>query len=572
MFLPITRKEMDELGWDACDVILVTGDTYIDSPYFGTAIIGKVLLQAGYRVGIIPQPGIDNDDIMRLGEPRLFWGVSSGCVDSMVSNYTPMNKKRMEDDLTPGGVNNRRPDRALISYTSLIRSRYKKTVPVVLGGIDASLRRIAHYDCWDNKVRRSVLFDAKADYLLYGMGEHSIVECADALRSHGDIRPVKGVSYISSEPVDEYISLPSFEEASADKDRFTEMFRLFNANCDPVTAKGLVQKHGDRYLVQNPPQMPLSSEELDDVYELDFEYGPHPLCLAEGRIRALETIQFSVTTHRGCYGECSFCAISMHQGRTVMSRSEDSVVREIERFKKMPSFKGIIYDLGGPTANMYGFECDKKMTRGACRNKRCLYPAVCHSLNVSHTRQVNLLKRVRSLPGIKKVFVASGIRYDLIFADKNGESYFREIVNHHISGQMKVAPEHTKGRILQLMGKPPKQMLTRFKKLFDQLNAESGKKQFLTYYFIAAHPGCTMDDMLSLSAFARQELHTRPEQVQIFTPTPSTWSTLMYYTGKDPWTGEDLFVEKDRGRKDAQKKALKEPLAAHGIHPYKKKR
>jgi uncharacterized radical SAM protein YgiQ len=566
MFLPTTKAEMGELGWSELDVILVTGDTYIDSPYFGTAVIGKVLVAEGYRVGVIPQPSPDGDDIARLGQPKLFWGVSSGCVDSMVSNYTPMKKRRMQDDLTPGGQNTRRPDRALISYTSLIRSRFKKTAPIVLGGIDASLRRIAHYDCWDNKVRRSVLFDAKADIIVYGMGEHSITDLAERLRSHSGWHDIDGICYQSKEAPSEYVKLPSYEEVSANKDSFTAMFSSFYENCDPQTAKGLVQQHGDRYLVQNPPQQPLSPEELDSVYELDYEYDAHPLCKAEGEIRALDTVKFSITTHRGCYGECNFCAISAHQGRTVVSRTEDSIVQEAERYTKLPHFKGTIQDLGGPTANMYGYECAKKVLRGACKNKRCLFPTVCPSLKVNHSRQVALLKRVRALPGVKRVFVASGIRYDLIFADKEGERYIEEIINHHVSGQMKVAPEHTKGQVLQLMGKPPRTLLLRFKKLFDELNVKSGKKQFLTYYFIAAHPGCTKEDMLSLSAFARQELHARPEQVQIFTPTPATWSTLMYYTERNPFTGEDLFVEKDNGRKDAQKSALKDPLALHGIH------
>jgi uncharacterized radical SAM protein YgiQ len=565
MFLPVTRKEMESLGWTELDVILVTGDTYIDSPYFGTAVIGKYLLSEGFRVGVIAQP-MNGDDVSALGEPRLFWGVSSGCVDSMVSNYTPLKKKRNQDDLTPGGENNRRPDRALISYTSLIRSRFKKTVPVVLGGIDASLRRVTHYDCWDNKLRRSVLFDAKADILVYGMGEHAIAELARRLAAHEIWYDIDGICYASNDAPKGYVELPSFEDCAADKDTFAGMFALFYQNCDPVTAKGLVQKHGERFLVQNPPQGLLTPDELDSVYELDYEYDAHPACKAQGEIRALETIHFSVTTHRGCYGECNFCAISAHQGRTVVSRSEESILREIERYTKLPGFKGTIHDLGGPTANMYGYECGAKLSRGACRNKRCLYPVVCPSLKVSHARQISLLEKARKIPGVKRVFVASGIRYDLIFADRDGGKYLEQIVNHHVSGQMKVAPEHTKSAVLQLMGKPPRTLLMRFKKLFDQLNAASGKKQFLTYYFIAAHPGCTKDEMLSLSAFARQELHTRPEQAQIFTPTPSTWSTLMYYTGKNPFTGEVIFVERDPMRKDEQKKALKEPLAAHGIY------
>jgi uncharacterized radical SAM protein YgiQ len=553
MFLPTTKDECAALGWTALDVILVTGDAYVDSSFFGAALIGKYLVSKGYSVGIIPQPSQDGSDIARLGEPRLFWGITAGCVDSMVSNYTPLRKKRNQDDLTPGGINNRRPDRATIIYANMIRAAFGKTVPIVLGGIEASLRRIAHYDFWDNKVRRSVLIDAKADILVYGMGERTIEEIAFCLRRGEDWREVRGICYADKNLPDTCVLLPSYEETAKSHAAFIRMFRTFYENNDPVTARSLAQKYGDRYLIQNVPQLPLTSDELDEVYDLEFEREAHPSHEEEGEVKALETVRFSLTTHRGCYGECNFCAITVHQGRTVVSRSEESILREVDALTRHPKFKGIIFDLGGPTANMYGFECEKKTHNGSCLGKRCLHPTVCKSLRVRHDRQLTLFKKVREFPGVKKVFVASGVRYDLVFADPNGERYIEEFVAHHISGQMKIAPEHTSAEVLRLMGKPPRSLLVRFKKLFDAMNAQCGKKQFLTYYFIAAHPGSTIDDMRALSSFSRSELRHRPEQVQIFTPTPSTFSTLIYYTGVDPFSGLPVFVERDLKGKARQK-------------------
>jgi len=558
MFLPMTRKECEDLGWSELDVILVSGDAYVDSSYFGVAVIGKTLLSKGYKVGIISQPDVNSDsDIMRLGEPKLFWGISGGAVDSMVSNYTPLKKHRMDDDLTPGGRNTKRPDRACIAYSNLIRRFSSVNKPVVLGGIEASLRRIAHYDFWSDSVRRSILFDAKADILVYGMSERTIVELAEHFERGEDWHRVLGICYAAKSLPDDAQEIPSYEDSVRDKDSFIAMFKAFYENNDSLTAKKLAQRHGDRFLVQNPPQYLLSPDELDDAYELDYERDAHPSHKADGEVRALETIRFSITTHRGCYGECRFCAISVHQGRTVVSRSVESIVREAECITHLPKFKGIISDLGGPTANMYGFECEKKTNAGACRNKRCLQPSVCRSLKVRHDKQVKLLRAVRALAGVKRVFVASGVRYDLVFADPKGEEYLEELVASHISGQMKIAPEHTKGDILVLMGKPPKAQLIRFKKLFDQMNERLGRKQFLTYYFIAAHPGCNESDMHSLGDFSRHELRHRPEQVQIFTPTPSTWSTLFYYTGFDPFSVSELFVERDPRKKQMQKDSVR---------------
>ena len=574
MFLPTTRPELDNLGWDKLDVILISGDTYIDSPYIGAAVIGKVLQDAGYRVGIIAQPDTESDaDITRLGEPRLFWGITSGNVDSMVANYTASKKRRRQDDFTPGGINERRPDRSLIVYTNLVRRYFKNTKPIVLGGIEASLRRIAHYDYWDDSIRRSVLFDAKADLIVYGMGERTVVELARRLAAGAPVQSLRGTCYIAAEPPQDYLQLPSYNEVKTDPDQFLRMFHLFYNNSDPLTAKGLAQLYDSRYLVQNPPSLYLTENELSTVHDLNYERDVHPYYKKAGPVRALDTIRFSINTHRGCYGECNFCSIAVHQGRTIRSRSEVSILAEAQALTKLPDFKGYILDLGGPTANMYGIECQKKQTKGSCPGKRCLYPEVCKNLMVSHAQQIKLLKKIRRIPGIKKVFIASGIRYDLILNDQRyGPAYLEEVVRHHVSGQMKIAPEHSEDKILKLMGKPSKKKLRDFKDLFDKLNKKAGKKQFLTYYLIAAHPGCDRNDMLKLKKFASKELQLRPEQVQIFTPLPSTYSALMYYTGKNPFTGEKLFVEKDLHRKEGQKRLVVAGNKKTGSRPSKKRR
>ncbi len=556
MFLPTTSEEVKKLGWDSLDIILVSGDTYIDSSYNGSALIGKWLLKNGFKVGIIAQPDINSPkDITRLGEPKLFWAVSAGCVDSMVANYTATKKKRHKDDFTPGGENTKRPDRASIVYTGLIKRFFKNSkVPIVLGGIEASLRRIVHYDYWSNQLRRSLIFDAKADILSYGMGEKSMLQLAQAIKEEKDWRDIKGLAYISKEPKENYITVPSFEECREDKYKFIEMFNIFYKNCDSLTAKGLNQQHGDRWLIQNPPSENFSSELLDEIYGMDFERDVHPYYKKDGVVRALDTIKYSLTTHRGCYGECNFCAIAIHQGRTVTSRSEESIIKEITGITKDKKFKGNISDVGGPTANMYQMECAKKLKMGACSDKRCLYPQTCPALKPNHKRQIDLLKKLRSIQGIKKIFIASGIRYDLILDDHAfGEKYLEEIVAHHVSGQMKIAPEHTEDKVLSLMGKQGKDYLREFKNRFYKLNKKLDKKQFLTYYLIAAHPGCSEKDMLDLKIFASEELRISPEQVQIFTPTPSTYSTLMYYTEINPFTNKKIFVEKDNGKKEKQK-------------------
>jgi uncharacterized radical SAM protein YgiQ len=566
MFLPTTPEEVKKLGWESkpLDIILVSGDSYIDSPYIGTAVIGKILLKAGYRVGVIAQPDWKTDaDISRLGEPRLFWGVAAGSIDSMVANYTALKKPRRSDDYTPGGENTRRPDRATIIYSNIIR-RFSKRLhpgqparPIVLGGIEASLRRLAHYDFWDDSIRRSVLFDAKADYILYGMAEKATLEFAAALRDGKDAHGVRGLCYIAKEKRDGYLVLPSFETVAQDKLAFIDMFHTFYKNNDPVNGRGLCQQQGDRFLVQNPPAPYQTQSELDAVYALDYERAQHPYYESQGPVKALETIRFSIATHRGCYGECNFCAIAIHEGRTVRWRSPRSILEEAKRIISLPGFKGYILDVGGPTANMYGFECDKKLKNGACPGKRCLFPVICPLLETDHRLQLELLRQIRKLKGVTKVFIASGLRYDIILDDAIcGETYLKEIVEHHISGQLKVAPEHTENNVLDLMGKPDSDSLLKFKGEFDRLSGSAGKPQYLTYYLIAAHPGCSAQDMLRLKHFTSEKLRIHPEQVQIFTPTPSTYSSLMYYTEMDPFTLRPIFVEKDPLRKVHQKDIL----------------
>lgn len=559
MFLPTTMEEVRKLGWDSLDIILISGDTYIDSSYNGSALIGKWLYKHGFKVGIIAQPDINSDkDITRLGEPNLYWAVSAGCVDSMVANYTATKKKRKSDDFTPGGENTRRPDRASIMYTNLIKRFFKNgNVPVVLGGIEASLRRITHYDYWSNNLRRPLIFDAKADILSYGMGEKSMLALAQALKGGREWRNIRGLSYIAKEKKDSYLELPSFEECVKDKKVFAKAFDIFYHNCDPITAKGLCQPCGNRYLIQNPSCENFTSEELDSIYSMDFERDVHPYYKAMGEVRALDTIRTSVTTHRGCYGECNFCAIAIHQGRTVISRSQGSIVEEVKEIASAPKFKGYIADVGGPTANMYDVECSKKLKLGACQDRRCLYPQKCPALKIDHNNQVELLDKLKNIDKIKKIFIASGIRYDMILDDKrNGQIYLEEIIKDHVSGQMKIAPEHTEDKVLALMGKQGKAPLKEFKEKFYKINSKLGKKQFLTYYLIAAHPGCDEKDMLDLRRFASSELRINPEQVQVFTPTPSTYSTLMYYTEINPFTNKKLFVEKDNGKKQKQKDIL----------------
>lgn len=556
MFLPTTPEEVRSRGWDGLDIILVSGDTYTDNAYNGTALIGHWLVDHGLRVGIIAQPDVSSgDDISRLGQPELFWSVSAGCVDSMVANYTPTRKFRKEDDFTPGGVNDRRPDRTTIAYTNLIK-RHIKGRPVFLAGIEASLRRIAHYDFWSDSVRRSVLFDAKADGIVYGMTELATLELADRIRRGEGWGNVRGMCYSSASVQDGFVEMPSFEACKDDRFAFMDAFRIFSGNSDPVTAKGLAQRHGDRYLIQNPPQRPLTTEELDALYGSDFEDAVHPYYARQGHVRAMDTISNSITTHRGCYGDCSFCSIALHQGTTVVSRSEESILREARRIASRPGFNGVIKDVGGPTANMYGIECPRKVRSGRCTDRRCLGSKPCPSLPIDHSIQTTLLGELSSIPGVRRVFVNSGIRYDMIVADKaHGQEYLDAIVADHVSGQMKVAPEHVCDDVLRLMGKPGRRTLEEFRSMFAESLSRCGKEEYLTYYFMAAHPGCTEDHMRELAAYCRGTLRIHPEQVQVFTPTPSSYSTAMYRTSKDS-RGRDVRVERSIQKRQRQKEIV----------------
>lgn len=559
MFLPTTRNEMDSLGWDELDIILVSGDTYIDSPYSGIALIGKQLLAHGYRVGVIAQPMLkDESDISRLGSPGIFWGVSAGAVDSMVANTTALGKPRRMDDFTPGGQNNRRPNRASIVYTNLIRRYFKDTSPIVLGGVEASLRRLAHYDFWSDSLRRSILLDSKADYLLYGMADTSILELAETLKNGGDPRSLRGLLYADAVFPEDYLELPSMEDCLADKQAFSQMFHSFYENNDPIGARGLAQRFGDRYVIQNPPAATLTTAQMDEVYGHSFEHAVHPYYAAQGEVRAMETIRFAIPTHRGCYGECNFCAIAVHEGRRVSWRSEESIVKEAEQMTQRPGFKGIIHDLSGPTANMYGFECQSvKPLRGACKDKSCIYPNPCPLLGVNHAPATRLMQAVNKVEGVKKVFISSGVRHDMVMQDSQaGPAYLQELVEHHVSGQLKLAPEHSEPWVLRRMRKPSVKTMLAFKEHFDGISARVGKKQFLSYYLLAAHPGCSDADMINLRQFCSTSLGVLPEQVQIFTPTPSTYSSLMYYTERDPFSGEPLFVEKGLTGKMQQKATI----------------
>ena len=550
-FLPMSLREAAELGIKEFDIILVTGDAYVDHPSFGAAVIGRVLWDAGYSVGIIAQPDWKSDaDFKKLGKPRLFFGVTSGNVDSMVNNYTANLKIRSDDVYSPGGIP-KRPNRAAIVYSDKLHSIFPDT-PIVLGGIEASLRRFAHYDFWQDSVRQSILADAPADMLVFGMGERQVVEIAARLSKGEDIKNITDIpgttvkmeiSKWRSIGHEGYVEIPSFTEVSKDKTLYSKAFNLHYQEQDPVRGKPVAQAHPKTVIIQNKPSMPLMSEELDHVYELPFTRMAHPSY--KKPIPALAPVKFSIVSHRGCFAACSFCALTHHQGRLVQSRSIESIVREVKRMTKMPDFKGIVQDVGGPTANMYMLHCARWDTQGVCADKICIYP-LCKSLDTGHEKQVELLQRLREIPGVKKVFISSGIRYDLVLADSSG--YLPELCEHHVSGHLKVAPEHITQHVTDIMHKPAKKVFEEFKKKFENLNTELGKKQFLLPYFMSGHPGCTVVDMVELAEYIRDNnLYT--EQVQDFTPTPMTASTCMYYTGINPFTLEKVHVAKGREKR-----------------------
>lgn len=545
---------MDILGWDRADVIIVSGDAYIDSPFCAAAVIGKYLLKHGFRTAVISQPDIHSEkDIAALGEPRLFWGVSAGCVDSMVANYTSLGKPRKICDFTPGGVNNRRPDRASIVYTGLIRRFFKKTKPIVLGGIEASLRRVAHYDFKTDKVRRSILFDAKADYIIYGMGELPVLELAVKLSENENPDDIRGLCRISDKADDDALPLPSFEEVSADKFAFHKMFKIFSDNSDGESGKKMYQPTGDRFLIHNPPPV-YSDTIMDEISDISFERAVHPLI--KGKVKAEETIKHSIISHRGCFGGCSFCAITVHQGRKVVTRSIASVMKEADEIVKMKNFNGIISDIGGPTGNMYGMKCPKMEKSGACRDKSCLYPAPCPSMNINHAPLLEMLEAVRNKKGVKKVFASSGIRADLVMADKdNGMRYIRALAENHVSGQLKLAPESADTGVLSAMKKPNNDSFLWFYNQYSDYSRKIGKRQFISCYFMAAHPYETMKEAENTRKFIDKYLKFSPEQVQIFTPSPSTWAACAYFTGMDE-SGAKIYSEKLPSKKEEYKSVI----------------
>lgn len=559
-FLPICKDDMIERGWEQCDFVLVTADAYIDHHSFGTAIISRVLENAGYKVGIIAQPDWKSvDDFKKLGRPRLGFLVNGGNMDPMVNHYTVSKKLRKKDLYTPKGEMGKRPDRATIVYCNKIREAYKD-VNIVIGGIEASLRRFAHYDYWENKVRKSILVDSGADLLVYGMSEKQIVEVADFLNQGFDgkyIRHIPGTCYIADsldEIYEEHIVLPSFKEVSSDKRTYAECFKIQYDEQDPVRGRTLVQEHNGKYVVINKPEIPLSREELDRVYALPYQKTYHPIYEKDGGIAAIEEVKFSLVSSRGCSGNCSFCAITFHQGRIVTSRSEDSIVEEAEEITKYDDFKGYIHDIGGPTANFRKPACKKQLTLGACKHKRCMSPGICKNMEVDHREYLHLLRRVRKLPGIKKVFIRSGLRYDYIMADKD-DTFFKELVEHHVSGQLKVAPEHVSPNVLKYMGKPAGKTYDEFRRKFFRITERLGKKQFIIPYLMSSHPGCKLEDAIMLAEYLR-DINYQPEQVQDFYPTPGTLSTTMFYTGLDPLTMEEVYIPRSKEEKAMQRALL----------------
>ena len=560
-FLPVTKKEMLSLGWDCPDFVIVTGDAYVDHPSFGTAIISRVLERAGYRVCILSQPRSDAD-YMRFGRPRLAFLVNSGNIDSMVAHYTAAKKPRRDDAYTAGGRAGGRPDRAVIVYCQHLR-RLFGNVPIAIGGIEASLRRFAHYDYWDDRVRQSILIDSGADLLMYGMGEKHVVEIADRLNNGEDISSltdIRGTCYAVKTHDYKPGSVrecPSFdavsEETERGKKQYVKSCRIQQEEHDAIRGRTVIQRHGDKIVIQNPPMPPLTTEEMDAVYSLPFMRDYHPSYEALGGVPGIEEVKFSIIHNRGCYGACNFCSLAYHQGRQISCRSHESVISEAKIITEMPDFKGYIHDVGGPTANFRAPSCEAQERRGLCPDKKCLAPTICPAVRVDHSDYLSLLRKLRALPKIKKVFIRSGIRFDYLIADKD-ESFFKELVQYHVSGQLKVAPEHCSANVLKRMGKPNVDVYNRFKKRFYELTQSIGKKQFLVPYLMSSHPGSTINDAIELSLFLKKEgLH--PEQVQDFYPTPGTVSTCMFYTGLDPYTMEKVYVPRT-SREKAEQRAL----------------
>ena len=555
-FLPVTKKELKKRGIDQPDFVYVIGDAYVDHPSFGYAIISRLLESHGYSVGMIAQPDWKSkDSITVFGEPRLGFLVSSGNMDSMVNHYTVSKKKRQTDAYSPGGKTGLRPNRAVTVYSNLIRQTYKKT-PIIIGGIGASLRRFAHYDYWSDQIKRSILLDSGADLLSYGMGERSILEIAEALAAGipvEEITYISGTVYRSKTIGDDPIRLPDYETVSKNKSTYAESFVIQSRNIDACTGKVLAEYYGNRgYIIQNPPSAPLTEQEMDTIYALPYAYTYHSMY--KEPVPAISEVKFSLTSNRGCFGGCNFCALAFHQGRVVQTRSHASIMEEARKFTKDPAFKGYIHDVGGPTADFRHPSCKKQLTKGVCSNRQCLFPKPCEHLYIDHEDYRKLLYSLRSLPNVKKVFVRSGIRFDYVVADKN-PAFFKELVNHHISGQLRVAPEHVSDAVLHFMGKPEHSIYRQFLNNFEKVNRLSGKKQFIVPYFMSSHPGCTMKEAVKLAEYIR-DAEIYPEQVQDFYPTPSTMSTCMYYTGMNPLTKKAVYVPKSQHEKRMQRALL----------------
>ena len=552
-FLPTTRAEMLEQGYDQVDFVYVNGDAYVDHPSFGCAIITRVLQAFGYSCAVLAQPDWHNDEeFLQFGEPRLGFLVSSGNIDSMVNHYTVSKRRRDKDYYTDDGVMGKRPDRAVIVYTQILKRLFPHK-PVMIGGVEASLRRLAHYDYWDDTLRRSILIDSQADLLMYGMGENTIVEVADALASGleaKDLCYIRGTCWKSKsiEYVSDYVKLPTYQEMQADKYQYAKSFQIQHNNVDAINAKVLVEEYDGWYVIQNQPALPLTQQEMDFTYSLPYERTYHP---KYHYIPAIEEVQFSIISNRGCFGSCAFCAITHHQGRVISTRSKESIIEEAKRITEMPNFKGYIHDVGGPTANFSREACDKQREHGACTHRECLFPKPCPNMKVDHTRYLDILRELRTLPKVKKVFIRSGIRYDYLMYDQD-ETFFDELVQHHISGQLKVAPEHISAKVLDKMGKPRKELYLKFVEKFKQKNEQFGKDQYIVPYLMSSHPGSDLEAAIELAQYLKKIRHT-PQQVQDFYPTPGTASSCMYYTGVDPKTMKKVYVAKTSEEKAMQR-------------------
>ncbi len=558
-FLPISEEDLKKRGWEQLDIILVTGDAYVDHPSYGASVIGRVLEDSGFKVGIIAQPDCAKlEDFKKLGQPKLFFGVTAGNLDSMLAKYTASKKVRNVDDYSPGGKPNLRPERASIVYTNKLQQAFKNT-PIVLGGMEASMRRLAHYDYWSDKVRRSLLLDSKADILVYGMGEKQILEIARRLKNgegKSGLNDIRGTVIVrnSTDSLKDFCLIPSFEDVFINKDKFNAAFKIIYSEADPVRGKTVVQKHGNRFVIQYPPAFPMTNKEIDKIYSLGYARGWHPTYDRKGGVPGFETVRNSIISHRGCAGGCNFCSLYLHQGRIVQSRSIESIVKEIKDIARDKSFRGTITDIGGPTANMYMATCHSWKATGACRDKKCLVPEKCGNLTLGYDYSIRLWRELRRIPGVKHVFVGSGVRYDLL-TDSHSDEYMRELCAHHVSGQLKVAPEHCVNSVLELMNKPRFNFYERFIHKFETVNRQLHKSQYLVNYFITGHPGARLQDALELALYLNKN-HIYPEQVQDYIPLPMTISACMYYTQKDPFTGNRVYVAKTFNERTMQRALL----------------